>query len=83
MRRIIAGVSVVTVMFAASVAPAFAAELGPSACKSERPGQYISHVAQEDGHSGYNNPGNAHYSEPPFVPFITNENNVACNPNVE
>ncbi len=80
MRRTIAVLSVVAVMVAASVAPAFAAGLGPSACKSERPGLHISYVAQVEGHDGYYNPGNAHSPFQPYVPFVTNENNTACNP---
>ena len=59
MRRTIAVLSVVAVMVATSVAPAFAAGLGPSACKSERPGQLISDAAREEGLNGDINPGNA------------------------
>ena len=80
MRRTIAVLSVVAVMVAASVAPAFAAGLGPSACKSESPGDYISQGVREGGLNGSINPGNAHSLSPPFVPFITNESFTACNP---
>ncbi len=80
MRRTIAVISVVAFMVAASVAPAFAAGQGPSACKSERPGQLISDIAREEGLNGHINPGNARSLAPPFVPFITNQNRTACNP---
>lgn len=42
----------------------------------EPPGQFVSFIAQEVGHSGTNNPGNANNPFPPFVPFV-----VGCNPN--
>jgi len=79
MRRIMLVVTVALVMaamMAASAMPAFAQGLGPSACKEEQPGQFISSIAQEEGHSAENNPGNAQNEFPPFVPF-----DVGCNPN--
>ena len=81
MRRVIAVLSVMALMVSATALPAFAAGLGPSECKGERPGEYISYVARNEGHFGYYNPGNAHSDFRPFVPFVTNENNIACNPN--
>jgi len=79
MKRIMLLVTVALVTAAMMVAmamPAFAQGRGPSACKEERPGQFISFVAREFGHSAELNPGNAKNEAPPFVPFI-----VGCNPN--
>jgi hypothetical protein len=73
MKRIVLMATVALVMaamMAASALPAFAEGLGPSACQEEEPGQYVSFVAQEVGHSGENNPGNALNEYPPFVPAI-------------
>ena len=84
MRRFIVWVKVallMTAMMVASVMPAFAQGEGPSACKGQEPGQFISSVAQEEGHSGELNPGNAKNEDPPFVPFVSNPNHEACNPN--
>ncbi len=78
MRRILLVLSVAALMAAMLVAnatPVFAQAKGPSACKEIQPGQYISFVAQEVGHSGELNPGNAQNPAPPFVPFV-----VGCNP---
>ena len=68
-------VVIMATMLVASVMPAFAQGLGPSACKHARIGQFISFVARNIGHSGTINPGNAHNPFPPFVPFV-----VGCNP---
>ena len=78
MRRILLVLSIAALMAAmvvASAMPAFAQGKGPSACKEAKPGQFISFVAQEFGHSGTGNPGNAQNPFPPFVPF-----DVGCNP---
>jgi hypothetical protein len=48
---------------------------GPSLCKDIKPGEIISDTAQNVGHSGDYNPGNAHNPAPPFVPF-----GLGCNP---
>jgi hypothetical protein len=48
---------------------------GQSSCEVSPPGEYISWVARNIGHSGDVNPGNAHSDIPPFVPFIN-----GCNP---
>jgi len=44
---------------------------GPSVCKDEVPGAFISWVAREIGHSKDNHPG-------PFVPFV-----IGCNPTAD
>ena len=83
MRRIIMLVTVallMTAMLVASAMPAFAQGEGPSACQEQEPGQFISGVAQDPGHSSTNNPGNAMNEVPPFVPFVTFSGHVACNP---
>jgi hypothetical protein len=85
MKRIMLLVTVALVTAAMMVAmamPAFAQGRGPSACKEfqlayfSAPGQFISFVAQEVGHSAELNPANAKNEAPPFVPFV-----VGCNPN--
>jgi hypothetical protein len=81
MRRILAVVLMATLFVVGLAVPAFAEELGPSACTEQQPGQFISFVAQEEGHSGELNPGNAMNEEPPFVPFVSNPFHEACNPN--
>ena len=81
MRRFIMLVTaalLMTAMMVASVVPAFAEGQGPSACEDQQPGQYISGVAQDPGHSGENYPGNAKNEYLPFVPFAQND---PCNPN--
>ncbi len=47
-----------------------------ASCKGVKPGEYISDIARNVGHSGDLNPGNAHNPTPPFVPFV-----LGCNPN--
>ena len=64
-----------------SIVPAFAD--GPPrhsenhACEvaGAPPGDFVSFIAQEIGHSDDNNPGNAKNPSPPFVPFV-----AGCNP---
>ena len=63
-------------LLALSTTPADAAGRGPSICAGERIGQFVSSIAQEIGHSGELNPGNAKNDSRPFVPFV-----VGCNPN--
>ena len=75
MRRILAVVVMATLLVVGLAVPAFAEVRGPSACKESQPGQFISFVAQEVGHSSGLNPGNAQNEFPPFVPFV-----VGCNP---
>ena len=78
MRRILAVLMMTALLLVALAVPAFAKGEGPSACKEQQPGQYISTGAQEQGHSDELNPGNAQNEYPPFVPFAQNN---PCNPN--
>ncbi len=49
---------------------------GPSGCKFESPGHFVSVVAQLGGHSDENNPGNA-------VDLVEPDVKTFCNPNPE
>lgn len=80
-RRFMVSCAFATTIFASGVTGAFAAPgdgKGPSVCKEFAPGDFISFVARNIGHSAENNPGNAQNDSPPFVPFI-----VGCNPNAQ
>ena len=44
------------------------------------PGQFISFLAQNVGHSGAFNPGNGHGPVPGTAPFVPTHHNSACNP---
>jgi len=80
MRRILTVVAVAALLLVALAVPAaFAQEgQGPSACKEQLPGEYISAGARdEEGHSGERNPGNARNELPPFIPFAQFD---PCNP---
>ena len=78
MRRILTVVAVAALLMVALAVPAaFAQGQGPSACKDQQPGQYISGIAQGPGNSGTNNPGNAKNELPPFIPFAQFD---PCNP---
>ena len=68
--RLLAVALVVAAMMVAMSMPAFAQGLGPSQCKEEVPGEFISDFAQNEGHSGDpdEHPGI-------FVPF-----GLGCNP---
>jgi uncharacterized low-complexity protein len=79
MRRILTVVAVAALLLVALAVPAaFAQGQGPSACKEQLPGEYISAGARdEEGHSGERNPGNAKNEFPPFIPFAQFD---PCNP---
>ena len=81
MRRIRAVFTLTALLLVAVAVPAFAEVEGPSACKEQEPGQYVSPKAQEGAHPGENNPGNAKNEYPPFVPFVSAFGHEACNPN--
>ena len=44
------------------------------------PGQFISFIAQNIGHSGGFNPGNGHGPVPGTAPFVPTHENSNCNP---
>lgn len=44
------------------------------------PGQFISFIAQNVGHSGGFNPGNGHGPVPGTAPFVPTHENSNCNP---
>jgi len=77
MRKTIVGLFAAGCLLMASLSGAAAQGQGPSVCKNEQPGQFVSFVAQEVGHSKENNPGNASIqpARVAFVPFV-----IGCNP---
>ena len=65
----------------ATIDGAAAAPGEPCTVLGHAPGEIISDAAQNEGHSGYFNPGGSHSSYPPFVPTAGGtEIGDGCNP---